>query len=336
MKTPLFSIIIPIYNGHNVIERALNSIYSQGITLEDFEVICVDDCSPTMDSVDTINNYIWLDIHPTNLKIIRHEVNKRQGGARNSGVKAACGQWIIYLDQDDMLVENSLLQLKDKELFICNHDLIMLSHRIEDITKNTLVKDVYKNITNTKNMSGCEYLLNNPIGWAPWCYIYNRDFLLKNKLFFEENVRWEDLDYVMKALLYASKMSFIPIEIYHYILEGQNTSFMRNDKDKIKDWFKMSIRVKKVAEDFIKINKDSAWVVMKHHIFHYSTAVKKTLWSLRYSDIYKILVEYKPYEKSGDKYLNFVIKHPRLYAAIAQFIRPILILGLWIRNKIRK
>lgn len=75
-----FSFIIPVYNGAGVVEHALDSIYSQGLSLEDFEVICVDDCSPTLDTYNALNNYVYHDVHPNNLHVIRHTVNKRQGG----------------------------------------------------------------------------------------------------------------------------------------------------------------------------------------------------------------------------------------------------------------
>ena len=76
----MFSIIIPVYNGAGVVERALDTIYSQGLLQEELEVICVDDCSPTMETYEALNNYMYAGRHPENLLVVRHEVNKRQGG----------------------------------------------------------------------------------------------------------------------------------------------------------------------------------------------------------------------------------------------------------------
>ena len=72
------SIVIPVFNGSNEINICLNSIYSQGMSPEQFEVICVDDCS-TDSTVEVIEDYANR-MQPGNLKIIRHNVNKRQGG----------------------------------------------------------------------------------------------------------------------------------------------------------------------------------------------------------------------------------------------------------------
>ncbi len=73
------SIIIPVYNASATVCRSLDSIYSQGLDPEDFEVICVDDCS-TDNSVEVLRGYCYAGAHPGNLRVVRHLVNKRQGG----------------------------------------------------------------------------------------------------------------------------------------------------------------------------------------------------------------------------------------------------------------
>ena len=128
MKT--FYIIIPVYNGHDVIERALDSVYSQGLASEDFEVICVDDCSPTMETWDALNNYTYNEVHPENLKLLRHEVNKRQGAARNTALRHAEGEWILYLDADDYFVGNSLGLLKEKLTNFPNCDCLAFDYQV--------------------------------------------------------------------------------------------------------------------------------------------------------------------------------------------------------------
>lgn len=127
MKT--FSIIIPVYNGHDVIGRALDSIYSQELSNEEFEVICIDDCSPTMETFDTLNNYTYCGVHPENLKVLRHSVNKRQGGARNTGVANASGEYILYLDADDYFVANSLGKLNSHIKQFANYDCYMFDYQ---------------------------------------------------------------------------------------------------------------------------------------------------------------------------------------------------------------
>ncbi|MDJ0531484.1 MAG: glycosyltransferase family 2 protein [Xenococcaceae cyanobacterium MO_207.B15] len=89
MNNPLLSIIIPTYNRPHLIPRAVNSALAQ--TVEDIEVIVVDDASPEP---------VQLPEHPK-LRIIRLPRNSGGAAARNAGAKAARGRWVTYLDDDD-------------------------------------------------------------------------------------------------------------------------------------------------------------------------------------------------------------------------------------------
>ena len=126
----MLSIIIPVYNGQDVIGRALDSIYSQGLPHDRFEVICVDDCSPTMYTLEALKDYTFNGAHPSNLIVLRHEENKRQGGARNTALSYAEGEWILYLDQDDCFVENSLVRLSSDMGEYSNVDLLMFDYQL--------------------------------------------------------------------------------------------------------------------------------------------------------------------------------------------------------------
>lgn len=212
----------------------------------------------------------------------------------------------------------------------------MLCHRVQNLKQKTLVKGVFMNSNiDAEVMSGCEYICRNQVGWAPWCYIYSREYLIKKGLFFEEGVRWEDLDFVMRAILNASKMSFVPIEMYHYLLTGQNTSIMGNDKARIEDWMKMSLRVKKVAEQFSPIHKEASMVVMNHHIHHYAVTLKTILWRLSYTEILTLLRNYPPYAGSSCKLVNLTLNNPYIYAIFASLLRPLLLFILWVRDLLR-
>lgn len=100
---PKVSIIIPYYNGHRYIADALNSITDQ--TYNDYEVIIVDDHS-NIESFnhlkEVVNNY------PIHIKIIRHERNKGIPSTRNSGIIHSTGEYIAFLDQDDIWFKEKL------------------------------------------------------------------------------------------------------------------------------------------------------------------------------------------------------------------------------------
>lgn len=102
-KKPLFSVIIPAYNAENFVCEALDSVAGQ--TVIDYEVVVVDD-----GSTDGTSHKIasWAKEHPmVKLRLIK-QVNKGIGGARNTGIREACGIFVAFLDSDDFWLETKL------------------------------------------------------------------------------------------------------------------------------------------------------------------------------------------------------------------------------------
>jgi glycosyltransferase involved in cell wall biosynthesis len=99
----LFSVVIPAYNAENFICEALDSVAKQ--TISNYEVMVVNDGS-TDQTADRVK--AWAESHPAiELKLI-HQANKGIGGARNTGVYAAKGEFIAFLDADDLWIERKL------------------------------------------------------------------------------------------------------------------------------------------------------------------------------------------------------------------------------------
>lgn len=95
-SSPKFSVIIPTYNRAHMVHRALNSVMSQ--TIDDFEIIVVDDCSD--DNTDSV-----VRSYPKNLvRYVKTPWHGDRTRARNLGMKKARGEWICWLDSDDMYV----------------------------------------------------------------------------------------------------------------------------------------------------------------------------------------------------------------------------------------
>ena len=98
-----FSIIVPVYNIKDYIERCIHSVLNQ--TYANFELILVDDGASD-------GSEILCDCYAqkhANIKVI-HKTNAGLSSARNAGLKIASGNYIIYLDGDDFWIENTLLQ----------------------------------------------------------------------------------------------------------------------------------------------------------------------------------------------------------------------------------
>ncbi len=121
------SIIVPVYNmaADGKLEYCMNSLVAQ--TLQDLEIIAVDDAS-TDNSVEILRSYEAQ--YPDKVKVICHEVNKRQGGAKNTGLRAARGEWIGFIDSDDWVTPDYYEKLLDKaeatgaDMVGCDYSLV--------------------------------------------------------------------------------------------------------------------------------------------------------------------------------------------------------------------
>ena len=94
------SVIIPCYNVSLYIDRCMSSIAGQTIGMDCLEIICIDDAS-TDDTWEHLQR--WEQLYPDHVVLIRQEVNRRQGAARNMGVSVSSSDWISFVDADDWL-----------------------------------------------------------------------------------------------------------------------------------------------------------------------------------------------------------------------------------------
>lgn len=205
----LFSIIIPSFNDAQNLPTTLDNILKQART--DVEIIIIDD-----DSEDTTsqicNKY---KNHYKNVSVIRNEVNLGPGRSRNVGVYKAKGEYIIFLDSDDLLSNNSLDELA---LFINNNnsDLIMAKWTGEDDNKSNNILFDNTEVTNSNDtVSLINYI--NQIDYYPnvcWSYILRRNFITSNKIYFQNASVGEDIDFVVKILCTAKNIDYFKNVFY--------------------------------------------------------------------------------------------------------------------------
>ena len=122
------SIIIPIYNVEKYIERCINSIFEQNLASEDYEVLLIDDETPDQSGeivkkiAESRDNYHYI-----------FQKNKGLGGARNTGILHAKGNYILFLDSDDWLDRNSISELLNE---VHQLDLDILIFNMKNISSN--------------------------------------------------------------------------------------------------------------------------------------------------------------------------------------------------------
>lgn len=123
-RVPVFSIIIPVYNREQVLLRALDSVLNQ--TYQDFEIVIIDDGSEFASSAKIRS--LADKLNDSRISIIRHEINRNGAAARNTGIKAAIGEFICLLDSDDIWESTKLAKvaalintITDKNVFVIHH-----------------------------------------------------------------------------------------------------------------------------------------------------------------------------------------------------------------------
>ena len=247
-----FSIIIPTYNSENFLKDCLNSLFYQNFQKNEYEIIVVDDASTQNTKqlitqiLDSIKQQNVTHKQLPQLHFLKHEKNKRQGGGRNTGLRKALGDYIFFLDSDDywratntLAIFNSILENESFDILRSvawdntSHDSIA---HFESITYDSEIQKT----------TGKYYLEDDSFSYEVWLSCYKREFLLHHKLFFRENVVFEDSDWMHKVFWYADKIGVISFPFYIYRQNPESTT----KKPRI-DTFKDNITSLNAIEDFI-------------------------------------------------------------------------------------
>ena len=326
---PLLSIIIPVYNVKTRdIERCLNSIYTNSLPHDEFEVICVNDCSTEQSGLDAIADFKTDGAHPDNLIVTKTRENVRQGGARNHGMSIAKGEYIQFIDQDDFFTPGFMQTLKKSIEANPGFDIIMHDYTDGNENGDYDPSDGYYTKRNHGNPAdGGEFLKQQEVPWAPWNYLYRNEFLVKGlKLRFEEKVRFEDADFVLAVTMNAKRIIFRPEVILVHTISTYQTSAVGNSFDRIIDFTNMFHRVGKVAEKGKECGMEGADQITSHHVFGYTSSIKRYLWRLPYGELKKTVVKYPPSGSaaSRSRLLHLAKYNPGVFACMLWTAKPFL------------
>ena len=237
MKNPIVSIIVPIYNVKQYLEQCIDSIVSQTSELRYVEVILVNDFSSDGSGEIAERYGRMYDC----VKIIHHQSNQGLSIARNSGIIAAKGNWIWFVDSDDWIDKgslNTLFELIDENK-TC--DVICLQKR-HIRQERSSVKNM---IPSPMIMSERQYLKSNLQKSCAQKFIVKRDFLINHNLFFYPYILHEDILYCYILLYYAEKVYVSEKPLYLKRM-GRHDSITNNIG--VKNAYDMIIIHKKVMD----------------------------------------------------------------------------------------
>ena len=193
MNIKKISIIIPVYNTEKYLSECLNSVINQ--TLKNIEIICIDDGSTDNSSkiLDIYNNY-------DDRFIIITQKNEGSGLSRNKGIDISRGKFVSFLDSDDMYYNNIALEsLYNKatknNAIICGGGM----EKRSIINNQTII-----NRTLFEKEGFIKYV-DYQYDYDYQRYIYNKNFLKKNKLHFPRYLRYQDPPFFIKTMSTAKE-----------------------------------------------------------------------------------------------------------------------------------
>lgn len=220
-SVPLISVIVPIYKTEAYLKTCLDSIAKQ--TLVEFEVICVDDCSPD-NSVEIVQKFME---HDTRFNLIKLQKNSGQGAARNEGVINAKSDYIFFVDSDDSLPPDALSvawnEIKKGEVDVLVFGYQMVNSKGFKISDYTPVPAIYDSTKDFVNI----FSVSKP---APWNKLWKKSLFVDNDIFFPAGIFYQDLATTPRLMSKAKRIKIISNHLYFYLGREDSVTFTTSSK----------------------------------------------------------------------------------------------------------
>ena len=207
------SVIMPVYNAADYLKESLDCILNQ--TLEDIEVICVDDGSGD-NSLEILH-----DIAAEDSRVrVFHQENRGGGAARNVAIPHAAGSYIYFMDADDRLKENALMEClniaRSKELDFIVFKAVNYAEdsgkyfETDDYSMNEIADFVKDKVFSYRDLGDLIFKMSV----TPWCKFYNRDFVVNSHARFAEGLIFHDNIFFYDSLFCAERIYFLDEVLY--------------------------------------------------------------------------------------------------------------------------
>ncbi len=311
MDSPLISVIIPVFNPGNRLIGCLDSVLHQSFC--DFEIVLIDDCS-TDDSLSVCRQYAS---HDNRIRFFKNEHNIGCSQTRNKGIELSKGEFVTFVDNDDIVDENYLT---------CFVNNISKANQGNLLTQQAhiVIPGVEDRLSTGFHILG-----------AVWTKLYKREILINNNIRFIPDLRFSEDTFFNLDYLNAVN-SYYEIEEFHYCWTLNNSS-TSNKRYSDYDAFQTSLLL---LFDYIETHRYRNQIVFEYieyyicFVFHYYI---KSLYSIsnanarkRYKSIKTIFntnkrlaLRYFPLQFKADRLICFLFKM-HLY-----FIGDILNKGIW-------
>ena len=215
------SIIVPVYNVEQYVEKCANSLLNQTTLSNDYEIIFVIDGST--DNSEYLIRNISKNYINKNIQILK-KANGGLSSARNYGIKYSKGEYIWFIDSDDWIELNSIEILLT--YIKLSPDVILMTQYYRNIGNKEMLARKY---VSCKLSTGSQLLKEYPPTCAV-CYICKHSFLITNSFTFYEGILHEDSELMPRLLYMASDVQTISTPLYHHFQREGSITHTQNPK----------------------------------------------------------------------------------------------------------
>ena len=262
---PKISVIIPVYNAEKYLAQCLESVINQ--TLNDIEIICVDDGS-TDGSISILEKYASNDSRI----FITYGMHQGAGKARNIGLYKAKGQYIFFMDADDYC-DRSLLEKTVNRADSMNADIVVFGFfKVDNRTgKKTVSNGMnlgYLNNTYEFSYKDVPNKICSLVNPTPWNKVFKKDFLIREKLEYLTLSTTNDITFATLAGLYAKKITYLHEYLYYYRV-GINSNITNRKRKNLHNVTVATLEVDKCAKrlEYYNAIKNSIRVFIVKNLF---------------------------------------------------------------------
>lgn len=274
------SVIIPIFKVEAYLRDCLNCIVCQ--TLKDIQIICVDDSTPD-NSIEIVKEYKSKD---ERIVLIKHDYNMGLSAARNTGLLYAEGEFVYFMDGDDLLELDALKicfeQCKKNQLDVLTFDADVFLDG--SLAENKFIQlmdfdyDRKKILEPNKAFSGKDFFYiaseRNAFKSAVWLNFIKTELLRTNKLFFYPGIIYEDQIFTIQLYFLSQRIMYYPEKFFKRRL--RDNSIMTN-----KIGYKNIHDILVVSEELIKLSKNENSKKFKRKLIQYVFSLLKWLEQLK-------------------------------------------------------
>lgn len=329
------SIIVPIYNVEEFLERCIESLLNQ--TLKEIEIILVNDGSPD-NSQAIIDTYVEKYPH----KVIG--LMKKNGGlsdARNYGIPYAKGEYIGFVDSDDYVDITMYQKLytkaieSDSEIVTCGY------YGIDESIENYRYFQKGNMIQYGKSLADNPKLLYTNAPYA-WNKLYKKDLFIRTGILFPKGLIYEDIATIYPLMMYANRISKVDEALYYYILKREG-AITATFSDKILQMYQALARMNdlyKKAGTFEQYKEVLGFINLKHTILRFRDftsyndhALQREMVGVGFRQLHMYFPDWRNNEEFFDFYfrnkklVKFFSKHKSIWELYIIIPNPILLFG---------